>query len=143
MSLASVLLPLFVLVALTFGLIMWQAVAARRELASGRVRLPDMALGQKAWTPRTQQIANCFNNQFQLPILFYVLVIFALMFRKADIAFVVMEWLFVISRFGHAYVHTGSNHVPTRGLAYAAGLTVLIIMWIIFAVRILAGPLPL
>ncbi len=142
MSLATILLPVFVEVALTFGLVFWQAVAVRRDLASGRVRVPDMALGQKVWSPRTQQIANCFNNQFQTPVLFYVIVILALMLHKAGIAFVVMEWLFVASRLGHAFVHTGSNHVPTRGLVYGVGLVVLIVMWVSFALSVLAAPTP-
>jgi hypothetical protein len=37
----------------------------------------------------------------------------------------------------HAYVHTSSNHVPTRFNAFAVGAIVLLLMWIIFAVRIL------
>ena len=51
--------------------------------------------------------------------------------------FVVMAWIFVLSRLAHAYIHTTSNHVPTRFRAFAVGMLVLLLMWIIFAVRIL------
>jgi hypothetical protein len=37
----------------------------------------------------------------------------------------------------HAYIHTTSNHVPTRFRVFAVGVFVLLLMWIIFAVRIL------
>ena len=49
----------------------------------------------------------------------------------------VLAWIFVVSRFVHAYIHTTSNHVPTRFNAFAVGAIVLLLMWIIFAVRIL------
>jgi len=52
-------------------------------------------------------------------------------------AYVVMAWLFVLLRVAHAYVHTTSNYVPTRFRIFAASVFVLLIMWIIFAVRIL------
>jgi hypothetical protein len=36
-------------------------------------------------------------------------------------------------------VHVTSNRVPRRGLLFLAGAAVLCAMWIVFAVRILAG----
>jgi hypothetical protein len=83
------------------------------------------------------QIGNCYDSQFQLPLLFYVVVILAWVTRTADTLFVVLEWLFVLLRLAHAYVHTTSNHVPTRFKVFAAGMFVLIAMWILLAVKIL------
>jgi len=97
----------------------------------------DIALGQSAWPARPQQVSNCYGSQFELPLLFYVLVIFAWITRQADLIFLVMAWIFVVSRLVHAYIHTSSNHVPTRFNAFAVGAIVLLLMWIIFAVRIL------
>ena len=138
MSLQAVLLPLFVQVALTFGLLLW--LAPLRAGALGKdVHPRDIALGQKAWPERMQKIANCFENQFELPVLFYLLVILAIMAHKDDLLFVVLSWVFVASRFVHAFIHTGSNVVRVRGAVYGVGLFVLIAMWIIFAVRVLVG----
>jgi hypothetical protein len=102
MSLQAVLLPLFVQVALTFGLMLWLAPLRVRALGGKDVHPRDIALGQKAWPERAQQIANCFSNQFELPVLFYVLVILAVIAHKADLAFVILSWIFVASRFLHA-----------------------------------------
>ena len=66
-----------------------------------------------------------------------MLVILAWVTRTADLIFVVMAWIFVLARIAHAYVHTTSNHVPTRFNVFAVGVLVLLAMWIIFAVRIL------
>ena len=137
MTIQMVLLPVFVQVALTFGLLFWMAYTRRSSLSRGELKIRDIALGQSAWPPKAMQASNCFDNQFQLPLLFYVLVILAWITKQADLIFVVMAWIFVISRLAHAYVHTTSNHVPTRFNIFALGVAVLLIMWIIFAVRIL------
>jgi hypothetical protein len=84
-----------------------------------------------------QQISNCYHNQFQLPVLFYALVAFALILRKADLLFVVMAWLFVASRVVHAAIHTTSNNVGQRFAAFGVGALILFLMWIIFAARVL------
>ena len=137
MPVQFVLLPLFVEVILTFVLLFWLAPLRRGGFKSGVVREADIALGQKAWPQRTQQIANSFDNQFQLPILFYVLTILSIITRHADLIFVILAWIFVLSRIAHAYVHTTSNRVLVRGGIYGAGAFALAIAWLIFIVRIL------
>ena len=137
MTIQMVLLPAIVQVALTFALLLWMASARRASLVRGETKIRDIALGPSAWPARPQQISNCYASQFQVPLLFYVLVIFAWITRHADLIFVVMAWIFVLSRLVHAYIHTTSNHVPTRFNAFAVGVLVLLLMWIIFAVRIL------
>jgi hypothetical protein len=132
-----VLLPVFVQVALTFVMLFWMASARTRCVASGETKMRDIALGQQAWPTRVQQISNNYHSQFQLPLLFYVLVILAWVTRQADLIFVVMAWIFVIARIAHACIHCTSNHVPTRFKVFAVGVFVLLAMWIIFAVRIL------
>jgi len=137
MNIQMVLLPVFVQVALTFALLVWMASARTKSVVRGETKIRDTALGQPAWPEQPTKISNCFNSQLQLPVLFYVLVIFALMTKLADLLFVVMAWIFVLLRLAHAYIHTTSNHVPTRFKVFAAGMLVLLAMWIIFAVRVL------
>jgi hypothetical protein len=137
MTVQMVLLPVFVQVALTFALLVWMGRARISSVRRGETKVRDIALRQPAWPAQATQISNCFDSQLQLPLLFYVLVILAWVTRQADLVFVVMAWLFVLARLGHAYVHTTSNHVPTRFWVFAVGMLVLLLMWIIFAIRIL------
>jgi hypothetical protein len=137
MTIQMVLLPVFVQVALAFALLCWMARERTGSVARGETKIRDTALGQPAWPEQATKVSNCFNSQFQLPLLFYVLVILAWITKQADLLFVVMAWIFVILRLAHAYIHTTSNHVPTRFKIFAAGMLVLLVMWIIFAVRIL------
>ena len=137
MSVQAVLLPVFVLVGLAFALLMGMAVARTRSLRSGETRFEDIALREPNWSARATQIANCFSNQFEVPVLFYILIALALPLRHADLVIVVLSWVFVITRFVHAGIFVTSNNVPQRGLAWFVGVVVLLVMWIYFALRMM------
>ena len=137
MSVQAVLAPVFVQIALTFALLFWLGSARVGAIKSGAAKIRDTALGQPNWPPRVTQIANCYHNQYQLPVLFFLLVAFALLTRQADLLFVLMSWVFVLLRIVHAVIHTGSNYVPYRFYAFLAGAVVLLVMWLVFAVHIL------
>jgi hypothetical protein len=132
-----VLLPVFVLIGLTFALLLWMASARGRAITGRETSLKDIALGQPNWPERATQIGNCFSNQFEVPVLFYILVALALPLRHADLFIVLMSWVFVVTRFAHAGIFVTSNDVRTRSLAWFAGVLVLFAMWIYFALKIL------
>jgi hypothetical protein len=135
----SLLLPVFVQIALTFFLQFWMGYERISALRRRDVRIPDIALGQRAWPARVTQIANAFHNQLELPLLFYALVALALITSKVDVVLVSLAWLFVLLRLMHAAVHTTSNSVRPRFYIYLAGSGVLLGMWAYFALDILAA----
>ena len=65
--------------------------------------------------------------------------ILAIIARKADIVFVVLEWLFVLLRVAHAWVHCTSNVVIVRFRLFFFGMIVLAIMWLWLVLKILLG----
>ena len=137
MSVQMVLLPVFVLVGLTFFLLLWMATARGQAREGRETSLKDIALGEPNWPTRATQIGNCFSNQFEIPVLFYVLIALALPLRHADLFIVLMSWVFVVTRFIHAGIFVTSNNVRQRGLVWFAGALVLLAMWIYFALKIL------
>jgi hypothetical protein len=138
MSYQMILAPLFVQVLLT--LVVAYVLAGHRMRAGLRGDMPDqVALREPNWPPHVRQVENNYLNQFELPVLFYVLTILAIITRHADLFFVLMAWVFVVLRIFHAYVHITSNVLQIRGPLYFAGLIVLTIMWVLFIVRILLG----
>lgn len=139
MPIQAVLLPLFVQVALTFVLFCWMSYHRVTLISGGVVKGDDVALRQPNWPKHVLQINNAGHNQLETPLLFYVLTILAIITRHADLLFVVMAWIFVLLRIVHAYVHVTSNRLTLRGPLFGAGLLVLILMWVIFAVRVLAA----
>ena len=137
MSVQMVLLPVFVLVVLTFALLLGMATLRTRALAGGETQMKDVALGEQNWPTRAAQIGNCFSNQFEMPLLFYVLIALALPLRHADLVIVLLSWVFVVTRFAHAGIFVTSNYVRTRSLAWFAGVLVLFAMWLYFALKTL------
>ena len=115
MSAQMVLLPVFVLVGLGFFPLLWTASARGQAM---KARIGD-------------------SNQFEIPVLFYILIALALPLRHADLFIVLMSWVFVVLRLIHAGIFVTSNDVRQRGLAWFAGALVLLAMWIYFALRIL------
>ncbi|MFL5025486.1 MAG: MAPEG family protein [Microvirga sp.] len=139
MSITAILLPVYVQVALTFILLLWMGSSRLGSLRAGEVKVKDVALGERNWPSRILQVQNAYHNQFELPVLFYVLVTLALFTRKADMLFVVMSWMFVTSRLVHAAIHTTSNKVALRFQAFVVGVLILAAMWVIFGIRVLAA----
>ncbi len=140
MTIPSILLPVFILVLLMFFLLGWTVKERMSGMRSGEVNPESVALSREGWQPKAKQVGNCLQNQFELPPLFYAVVILAIMMHKADYIFVIMEWVFVLSRLGHAFVFTTSNHPGSRGSVFLIGALTLFLMWAIFAIRILLSP---
>lgn len=119
MSVQMVLLPVFVQLGLTFFLLLWanraRANAPRSEARNG----------------------NGLADQFELPVLFYVLIAIALPLRRVDLILVLLSWIFVVTRFAHAGILVTSGDGRTRSLAWYAGLLVLFAMWVYFALKTL------
>ena len=76
---------MFIQVGLTFFLLLWMAGARRGALVRGETKLKDIALREPNWPTQATQIANCYSNQFEIPVLFYVLIAIALPLRHADL----------------------------------------------------------
>ena len=139
MSLQAVLLPLFVEVILTFALMFWMGALRNGDFRSGAVKPQDVALREPIWPGRTAQATNSFSNQFELPVLFYVLTILEWVTRHVGYVFVILAWIFVICRVLQAYIHLTSNDYRLRSTFYSIGALVLMIMWALYIVEVLTG----
>jgi hypothetical protein len=143
MSTQAILLPLFVEVILTFLLWVGMAALRTRDFNGGAVRPEEIALREPNWSKRTLQFGFAFSNQFEIPVLFYVLTILAYVTHLAGVIFVVLAWIFVIFRLLHAYVHVTSNIVRLRGTLYAVAVVALAVNWAIYIVEVLTLPRPI
>src|SRR3977135_3416910 len=137
MSVQMVLLPVFVLVGLTFALLLGMATMRTRALTGGETKMKDVALGEPNWPTPGAPIGNCFSNQFEIPLLFYILIALALPLRHADLVIVLLSWVFVVTRFVHAGIFVTSNNVQQRSLAWFAGVLMVFAMWVYFALKTL------
>ncbi len=139
MSVPTILAPLFVQVLLTLALMLGMMVFRGKAVLRGETRLETIAMREPNWPRQAMLFSNCFGNQFELPVLFYVLTILAMITKHADLLFVLLAWVFVALRVVQALVHVTTNDVRLRGSFYGVGAIVLLVMWLIFIVKIMLG----
>lgn len=75
-----------------------------------------------------------FDNQFQVPVLFLIGCAMHFSLGLVNSVTLVLAWGFVASRFAHAFIHLGSNHIPSRAVAYAVGWVLVTCLWVQLAV---------
>ena len=137
----AILYPVFLQVFMTFAVLILMGTARRQSMIANRNRLTDkeVALGTVSWSEEAQKRSKNFINQFELPVLFYAAVAFALILHAADTFMIALAWGFVLTRLGHASIHIGANVVRWRGLLYIVGALLLLIMWVLLAIRVISA----
>lgn len=139
MTVQAVFAPMFAQILLTLALMFLMAYRRTVALRSGQTRPVDIGLREPNWPKPALQAAYSFSNQFEVPVLFYILTIVAWITRHADLLFVTMAWIFVVFRIAQAFVHVTFNRVEVRGALYAIGALVLTIMWVVLIIRVMLG----
>jgi hypothetical protein len=83
-------------------------------------------------------VAANLMNQFELPVLFHILCLALYVTNGVNYLTLILMWIFVISRYAHAWVHLTSNKLTWRNNTFTTGVVVLLLAWIWFALH-LAG----
>tara|TARA_B110000881_G_C18353816_1_gene402844 strand:- start:135 stop:536 length:402 start_codon:yes stop_codon:yes gene_type:complete len=73
---------------------------------------------------------RCFNNMFEVPVLFYVVCTLYISLNIDSSLAIVLAWSFVILRYLHAFIHLSYNYVLHRMLAFWFGLLAILGLWI-------------
>ena len=81
-------------------------------------------------------VSNNLMNQFELPVLFHALCLALYVTNGVNYLTLILLWIFVVSRYVHAWVHLTSNKVPQRHNAFVAGVVALGLCWVWFALHI-------
>ncbi|HUQ37306.1 MAG TPA: MAPEG family protein [Aestuariivirga sp.] len=129
------LLPAFVQFALTVYVLARMGQGRVRAVRSRQIKLREVD-NKSAYSETVQKFANNYVSQFELPVLFYVVLAFALATELIDFKLIGLAWAFVGARLVHSFVHTGSNRIATRFKVFVAGLGFLVGMWAWFGLRL-------
>ena len=97
-------------------------------MRAGLVNMDRRALHEDAWPESVLQINNNIRNQFELPVLFYVICVVLWQLDAVTALALAAAAAFVLSRIAHAMIHLGSNYVPNRRRAFTVGWWVLMAM---------------
>ena len=82
-------------------------------------------------------VAANLCNQFELPVLFYVLCLTLHVTNGVNYLTLALMWIFVASRYVHAWVHLTSNNLLLRNRSFVVGAVTILLGWIWFALHLL------
>jgi len=131
--------PVMAQVILAMGMFTILGVRKAKVVQEGKVNRQQSALNNREWPKEVVLVSNNIANQFETPVLFYVLCMVAYSINAVGIVAIVLAWMFVLSRYAHAYVHIGSNFVPMRLRLFLLGCLVLIAMFLLIAWKLTTG----
>ena len=139
MSFNPIILPLLTMVFLTFAV--WVYLYALRIPETKRKKIDPDKLRTRTQVNEllTASAAPSDNlkNLFEVPVLFYLAAMLAMVLLIQDELLVRLAWGFVILRIVHSVVHCTYNRVMHRFIAYLASCLFLFFMWIRLAQYIL------
>ncbi len=130
------LIPLFLHILLIYFVGSRMLRARIKSVRTGVTKLSDIAVDSSAWPRRVKALGNNFDNQFDLPTLWYAVCALLVSLQLVDIVQVALSWIFLLCRFTHTAIHIGGNDVKSRMRVYLAGFFVILAMWGWFGVRL-------
>ncbi|HTN48733.1 MAG TPA: MAPEG family protein [Burkholderiaceae bacterium] len=124
--------PIFALATWTALILLLVAYRRFRAGSAGLVHPREFALGESPKVPAAVALANRnYMNLLELPVLFYVVCLIAIVFGVTSPAVSVLAWLYVALRIVHSIVQVTYNRVIHRFTAFAASNGVLIALWVL------------
>lgn len=126
----AILYPAFALAFLTFGVGVWLLMMRIKAYKAGSVDPKYFRLNQGDLPAYAKQAEQHYENLFEMPVLFYVVLLLAFVTQTASIGLVFLAWAYVAVRAAHTYVHLGMNKLLLRRNIFLVSFTVLLIMWI-------------
>ncbi len=135
----TILTPVFALVTLTF--VVWITLYVRRVhfMQKNRVNPQRVSTRAKA-VAELQSVAgpsDNLQNLFEVPVLFYVLVLLLYVTKRVDDVYLIGAWVFVVLRYLHSFIHCSYNRVMHRFLVYLASSFIIWFMWARLALQVL------
>ncbi len=126
----STLFPLLGMAALV--LMVWLRLYVERvsELRTRKIHPQKIATAlQSATVLQRTQSADNFRNLFEMPVLFYVLVLAAHVSISVPPGFTALAWVYVALRAAHSWIHCTYNRVMHRFIAYLLSALTLWVLW--------------
>jgi hypothetical protein len=120
----------------TFVVLVIMFRARKAAIDNKEVKIGDIVVSGDSWPDRAKLAANNFSNQFETPMLFFVLVAIAIFVGATGWIMAWLAWIYVGTRVVHTLVHTGSNNLKQRAGVFSLGFAVLLAMLIGILIKV-------
>ena len=117
MSQSAILWPILADVGWVFLLYAWLTYARTVAVKRGEVDYSSFEFNREE-PAAVARIRLNLANQFELPVIFYALVVLLIALGKVTVVDVVAAWVFVAGRVIHTLVQTLTDNVPLRGQVF-------------------------
>ncbi|MEP1446016.1 MAG: MAPEG family protein [Paraglaciecola sp.] len=108
------------------------AVRARFiSIKSGQMSIEYLKLMQGQEAPEMViRSTRCFNNLFEVPVLFYVVCTLYIALGIESFVATVIAWLFAAFRLSQAFIHIYYNAVRHRMVAFGLSVLCVLLLWV-------------
>ena len=127
--------PAFAVVLLTLFSMIKMRLVLDKHLKSRTLKFKYLKVYDGTVPEDLEQARQHYKNYFELPVLFYVLLIFIYATDNVNQYDVIFAWLFVFFKAAHSFIRMTNNYVPNRAKAFILAVIVLLCGWINFIVR--------
>ena len=136
MESSLIIYPGFAVVCFTFILYTKNRIEVGKAFSEKTIKGSYLKFYQDIPPEHVEISRQTLKNQFELPVLFYFLVI--LLYVEGTISQVdlILAWIFSVSRYVHAYIRLSSNYVPRRAMIFIVGMLSLFAGWVNFLIRL-------
>ena len=131
-----ILYPAFLMILLTFFLYIKNRLDANKAYKSGDIEGKYFKIYDGKVPFYLETSRQTLKNQFELPVVFYFLIVLLYINETITIYELILSWAFSISRYLHAYIRLTSNYVPYRAKIFTFGYFTLIILSIDVLIRL-------
>jgi hypothetical protein len=121
MNQADIFSPFFATILLTLIVWVYMYIRRIRFITSSKISPKDLAVPgalARLSPPSTSNPAANLQNLFEMPIIFYALVLYLFVTQQVDAVYVNAAWIFVLFRILHSAVHCTFNLVMLRFYLY-------------------------
>lgn len=88
-----------------------------------------LADGSNPWSSLEQRVSGNLSNQFEWPLLFYVVCLLLVGLGAVDSSQIWLAWIFVAGRIVHSGVQIAVAGVRLRGIVFTINFVAVLVMW--------------
>ncbi len=128
----NIVFPVMAMFFLTISIVIYMAVqsilAVKNKEVNGKYYVL-YAEGEES--PRLQKLTRHVKNLFEIPPLFYIVILLLFVTDNVSLVAVSLAWGYFFARCVHSFVHLGSNNVMSRFLAFLVSVIILTFLWLL------------
>ena len=128
-----ILYPLFAMALLTLFVALRMLLLRIKAVRSGDLSVSYFRTNAGGEEPDAlRKTTQHYDNLFEMPVLFYLVVIVIFISNSVDVVQLVLAWAYFLLCVAHAYIHIGYNNVLHRMKIFLFSTVVMYSMWFVW-----------